>query len=92
MKMGNAEISGELRVKFEHELDDYHSTLMKMAELFSESLEIYPNSMRESIGKVNPYFDEGGLIRTHQDAKKRAVAKVSPIDTQENSYFTDNAT
>lgn len=84
MKMGDAVISGEPHVKLEHELDEYHSTLTKMAELFTESLDIYSNSMRESIGKVDSFFDESGLIRTHQDAKQRAVARVSVNDSHAN--------
>ena len=84
MKMGDAEISGDLRVKLERELDDYNLTLIKMAELFSESLDIYSNSMRESIGRVDSYFDESELIKTHQDAKREAVARVFLIHSHAN--------
>ncbi|XP_055319310.1 atlastin-like [Sitodiplosis mosellana] len=90
MKMGGSDISGDVRVKLEYELDDYHLKLMKMAELFSESLNIYTNSMRESIGRVNPYFDESGLIRTHQDAKQRAVAKFSDNAKSANNELAYN--
>lgn len=79
MKMGDDTISGGSRVELERELDNYHLILIKISEQYSESLDTYSNLMRESINNVNPYFDETGLIRTHLDAKNRAIAKVEPL-------------
>lgn len=74
--MGDDVISGGPRKELDRELEDYHLKLIKLSELFNESLDVYSNAMRASLGTVESYFDESGLIRTHQDAKRRAVAKV----------------
>lgn len=74
--MGDEDISKRFRENLEHDLQEFHTLLLKLAELYKECRNQYSSSMHESLNQVESYSNENELIKLHQEKKKSAIDKV----------------
>lgn len=74
--MGDGDISNGFRENLDHELHEFYTVLIKLAELYSECRDFYTNSMQESLNQAEIYFNEIDLIKLHQGTKQTAIDKV----------------
>lgn len=74
--MGDGDISNGFRENLDHELNEFHTVLIKITELYSECRDFYTNSMQESLNQAEIYFNEIDLIKLHQGTKQTAIDKV----------------
>lgn len=74
--MGDDSITSGVRQKLEQDLNYLRALMTKMLTFNEESLNLYENSMQNSIDEVKTYFNETDLIQMHQKTKDAFVIQV----------------
>ncbi|XP_031636890.1 atlastin-like [Contarinia nasturtii] len=71
-KMGDDDISRDLRERLKNGLNTLKDTLAKTLESYTHALQSYSDTMHRSLGEVQ-YYSHGDFIGVHQKAKNAAV-------------------
>lgn len=74
--MGDGDISSGFRENLDHELHEFHTVLIKLAELYGECRNFYTTSIQGTLNQFETYLNDIDLIKLHQDTKKAAIDKV----------------
>lgn len=73
--MGDDIINQGARQKLDSDINILSDALRKTMDSYSQTLQHYVDSMQRSLNE-NQYFNQGDLIKLHQNTKNTAISQV----------------
>lgn len=74
--LGNEVVSKSYREELEKNLNDFHSTLVKVSEACHKYLTFYDDSMKAAHDGTIPFLKRSELMQLHQNTNNGALAQV----------------
>lgn len=74
--MGDDDISRDFRQKLDRDIENFHFALNSTLNFYNESLNLYSDSMQESLDEHETFFQSTQLMEIHQKTMKNSISQV----------------